>query len=201
MSRVPECLGHDERQGQNGCLLLGMPSSWNQLKQSGFPLDDYAKEMPIGEYEVIVDGVCYAKSSSRTGTGIHVFGRIRERKALVLCPLPARTCLPFASQRAEGRRSGSPDSGSRSQWPGADKGCGPRAGGKIKPPIRCRPEPGVGAGRGRSEWAGEAKRVGKVALVCSRPEAGRGKDSPPRRLQTSAIKARVRQGVQGNSLS
>ena len=58
----------------------GMPSSWNQLEQSGFPLDDYAKEMPIGEYEVIVDGVCYAKSSSRTGTGIHVFGRIRERK-------------------------------------------------------------------------------------------------------------------------
>ena len=57
-----------------------MPSSWNQLKQSGFPLDDYAMEMPIGEFEVIVDGVCYAKSSSRTGTGIHVFCRIRERK-------------------------------------------------------------------------------------------------------------------------
>ena len=37
-------------------------------------------EMPIGEFEVIVDGVCYAKSSSRTGTGIHVFGRIGERK-------------------------------------------------------------------------------------------------------------------------
>ena len=37
-------------------------------------------EMPIGEYEVIVDGACYAKSSSLTGTGIHVFGRIGERK-------------------------------------------------------------------------------------------------------------------------
>ena len=57
-----------------------MPSSWNQLKQSGFSLDDYSKEMPIGEYEVIVDAVCYAKSASRTGTGIHVFGRIGERK-------------------------------------------------------------------------------------------------------------------------
>ena len=57
-----------------------MPSSWNQLKQSGFPLDDYAREMPLGEFDVIVDGVCYAKSSSRTGTGIHVFGRIGERK-------------------------------------------------------------------------------------------------------------------------
>ena len=57
-----------------------MPGSWNQFQQSGFPLDDYAMEMPIGEYEVIVDGVCYAKSSSRTGTGIHVFGRIGERK-------------------------------------------------------------------------------------------------------------------------
>ena len=59
---------------------LGMPSSWNQLKQSGFPTDDYAREIPIGEFEAIVDGVCYAKSSSRIGTGIHVFGRIRGRK-------------------------------------------------------------------------------------------------------------------------
>ena len=58
-----------------------MPSSWNQLKQSGFPLDDYSKEMPIGEYEVIVDAVCCAKSASPgRGTGIHVFGRIGERK-------------------------------------------------------------------------------------------------------------------------
>jgi hypothetical protein len=57
-----------------------MPSSWNQLKQRGFPLDGSSKEMPIGEYEVIVDAVCYAKSASRTGTGIHVFGRIGERK-------------------------------------------------------------------------------------------------------------------------
>ena len=52
---------------------FGMPSSWNQLKQSGFPLSDYAKEIPFGEYEVIVDGVCYAKSSSRIGTGKHWF--------------------------------------------------------------------------------------------------------------------------------
>jgi hypothetical protein len=57
-----------------------MPSSWNQLKQSGFSLDDYSKEMPIGEYEVIVDAVGYAKSASRRGTGIHVFGWIGERK-------------------------------------------------------------------------------------------------------------------------
>jgi hypothetical protein len=60
-------------------VCLGLPSSWNQLKQSGFPLDDYDKEMPIGKYEVIVDDVCYAKSSSRIGTGIHVFaGFVRE---------------------------------------------------------------------------------------------------------------------------
>ena len=71
--------------------------------------------------------------------------------------------------------------------------------GQNKTADLCRPERGAGAGRGRNEWAGEAKRVGKVALVCSRPEAGRGKDSPPRRPQTSAIKARVRQGDQGNS--
>ena len=55
-----------------------MPGSWKQFQQSGFPLDDYAKDMPIGEYEVIVDGVCYAKMASRFGTGIHVFARIRE---------------------------------------------------------------------------------------------------------------------------
>jgi hypothetical protein len=69
----------------------------------------------------------------------------------------------------------------------------------MKPPIRDRPEPGVVAGRGRSEWAGEATLVGKVALVCSRPERGRGKDSPPRRLQRSALKALMRKGVQGGS--
>ena len=70
--------------------------------------------------------------------------------------------------------------------------------GQNKTADSCRPERGGGAGRGRKEWAGEAKRDGKGALVCSRPEAGCGKDSPPRRLQTSAIEARVRQGVQGN---
>ena len=59
--------------------------------------------------------------------------------------------------------------------------------GQNKTADSCRPELGVGAGRGRSEWAGEAKRVGRFALVCSRPETGRGKDSPPRRVQTSAI--------------
>ena len=78
-----------------------MPCSWNQLKQSGFPLDDYAKDMPIGEYEVIVDGVCYAKMASRIGTGIHLFARIRETaKALVLCPLRARACLLLARPKS-----------------------------------------------------------------------------------------------------
>ena len=73
--------------------------------------------------------------------------------------------------------------------------------GQNKTADSCRPEPGVGAGRGRSEWAGEAKRVGKVALVCSRPEAGRGKDSPPRRLQTSAMQGAGAPGCSGKFLS
>jgi len=51
-----------------------MPKSWNQFLESGFPLDDYEKEIPLGEYEVILDEVCYAKTSSR-GTGIHLFAR------------------------------------------------------------------------------------------------------------------------------
>src|SRR4029077_794846 len=63
-----------------------------------------------------------------------------------------------------------------------------------------RPEPGVGAGRGQSEWAGEAKRVEKVELVYSRPEAGQGNGSPPRGIQTRAI-TRMRQGGLGNSLA
>ena len=46
---------------------------------------------------------------------------------------------------------------------------------------------------------GEAKRVGKGELVCVRPIAGRGKDSLPRRPQTSAFQARVRRGDHGNS--
>ena len=76
----------------------GMPSSWNQLKQSGFPPDDYAREIPIGEYEVIVDGVCYAKSSSRIGTGIHClagFGKGRSIGSLsITCPDMPPICEP-----------------------------------------------------------------------------------------------------------
>ena len=98
-----KCPGCDERYGQNGCVSLGMPSSWNQLKQSGFPLDDYAKEMPIGEYEVIVDGVCYAKSSSRTGTGVRMLAGIREGKHWFFVHyLPWSTPFPFASQKSCG---------------------------------------------------------------------------------------------------
>jgi hypothetical protein len=48
---------------------------------------------------------------------------------------------------------------------------------------------------------GEAKRVGEFALICSRPEDERGKDSPPRRVQMSAIRALVRQGVPGGVLA
>ena len=76
-----------------------MPGSWNQFQQSGFPLDDYAKEMPIGEYEVIVDGVCYAKMASRFGTGIHLFARIRETERSIgslsiTCPDMPPICEP-----------------------------------------------------------------------------------------------------------
>jgi hypothetical protein len=52
---------------------------------------------------------------------------------------------------------------------------------------------------GSLNWAAWALVVLKGALICSRPEGGRGKDSPPalpeRRVQMSAIKARVPQGV------
>ena len=68
----------------------------------------------------------------------------------------------------------------------------------MKPPIRTARSRVSGRGEDGANGAGEAKRVGKVALVCSRPEDGRGKDSPPQRVQTSAIRARVRKGVQGN---
>ena len=50
---------------------------------------------------------------------------------------------------------------------------------------------------------GRSRRVVEGALICSLSEGGRGKDSPPalpeRRVQMSAIKARVRQGVTGFS--
>ena len=43
-----------------------------------------------------------------------------------------------------------------------------------------RPEPGVGAeGRGRNDWAREAKRVGKVVLMSGLSEEGRGQRSKP----------------------
>ena len=179
-----------------------MPGSWNQFQQSGFPLDDYAKEMPIGEYEVIVDGVCYAKMASRFGTGIHLFARIREtdkKHWFFVHYVPGHASYLRAKELTAGDHVRLMVEAGRNGR-GLIKDVVPLLG-QNKTADSCRPEPGVGAGRGRSEWAGEAKRVGKVALVCSRPEAGRGKDSPPRRLQTSAIKARVRQGVQGNSLS
>ena len=50
-----------------------------------------------------------------------------------------------------------------------------------------------------------ARVVLKGALICSRSEGGRGKDSlptlPERRMQMSAMKARVRKGVLGNGLA
>jgi hypothetical protein len=58
---------------------------------------------------------------------------------------------------------------------------------------------------GSLNWAAWARVVLKGALICSRPEGGRGKDSPPalpeRRVQMSAIKERVRQGVAGHVLA
>ena len=52
----------------------------------------------------------------------------------------------------------------------------------------------MAAGRGRNEWAGEAKEVGKGALFCSLSKGGHGKDSPPAlpegRMQMGAIKRR-----------
>jgi hypothetical protein len=80
----------------------------------------------------------------------------------------------------------------RSRWMAGGSG-GPAA-------DSFRPAPrGGAAGRGRNEWAGEAKRVGNFALICSRPEDGRGKTL--RRVQMSAIRALVRQGVPGAVLA
>jgi hypothetical protein len=57
---------------------------------------------------------------------------------------------------------------------------------------------------GSLNWAAWARIVLKGALIWSRPEDGRGKDSrpapPERMVQMSAMKARVRQGVLGNVL-
>jgi hypothetical protein len=73
------CRDTPERLNASGKTGVSVPyAGLVQFQQSGFPLDDYAKDMPIGEYEVIVDAVCYAKMASRFGTGIHLFARIRE---------------------------------------------------------------------------------------------------------------------------
>ena len=155
--------------------------------------------MPIGEYEVIVDaGLLCEKlrpESALESTCLAGFG---ERKHWFFVHyLPGHASHLRAKELKAGDHVRLIVEVGRNGR-GLIKDVIPVLKAKVKPPIRCRPEPGVGAGRGRSEWAGEAKRVGKVALVCSRPEAGRGKDSPPRRMQTSAMQARVRQGVQGN---
>ncbi|MGA7883231.1 MAG: hypothetical protein WCD63_20400, partial [Terrimicrobiaceae bacterium] len=54
---------------------------------------------------------------------------------------------------------------------------------------------------GSLNWAAWARIVLEGALICSHSEGGRGKDSPfalpERRMQMSAMKARVRQGVLG----
>ena len=58
---------------------------------------------------------------------------------------------------------------------------------------------------GSLNWAARARVVLEGALICSRSEGGRGRDSPPalteRRMQMSAMKARLRQGVLGNVLA
>src|SRR5262245_46610804 len=131
--------------------------------------------MPIGEFEVMVDGVCYAKSSSRTGIGIHVFGRIGERKHWFFVHyLPGHASHSRAKKLTAGDHLR------------LIVEAGRNGRGLVKNLIPLwrwnktadsfRPEMGTGAGRGRSEWAGEATLVGKVALVCICPEAGRGKE-------------------------
>ncbi len=54
-----------------------MPDSWKLFQDGGFPLDDYDKEVPLGEYDVVLDGSCYSKSS-KGGTGVHLFARHGE---------------------------------------------------------------------------------------------------------------------------
>jgi hypothetical protein len=82
----------------------------------------------------------------------------------------------------------------RSRWMAG--GSGGAAADSFRPAPR-----GGAAGRGRNEWAGEAKQVGRGALVCSLSEGGRGKDSPPalleRRIQMTAIQEQVGQALRG----
>ena len=58
---------------------------------------------------------------------------------------------------------------------------------------------------GSLNWAAWARVVLEGALICSISEGGRGKDSPPalpeRRMQMSAMKARVRKGVAASFLN
>ena len=149
-----------------------MPSSWNQLKQSGFPLSDYAKEMPIGEYEVIVDGVCYAKSGSRIGTGIHVFARIRERKHWFFVHyLPGHASYLRAKQLTAGDHVRLIVEAGRNGR-GLIKDVVPGTGGKIKPPIRC--DRSRVSGRGEDGANGRAKPggSGKLCWFAAVPKTG-----------------------------
>ena len=84
-----------------------MPVSWNQFQERGFSLDGYAKDIPLGQYEVIVDGVCYTKSSSRIGTGLHVFARVRdtnEKHWFFVYYLPRQSSYLRAKELKEGDR-------------------------------------------------------------------------------------------------
>lgn len=56
---------------------MEMPDAWNRFQERGFPVDYYDKEIPMGEYDVVLDASCYSKSSSR-GTGVHLFARHGE---------------------------------------------------------------------------------------------------------------------------
>jgi len=56
-----------------------MPDAWKRFQERGFPLDDYDKDIPLGEYEAVLDASCYSKSSKR-GTGVHLFARHGEKK-------------------------------------------------------------------------------------------------------------------------
>ena len=83
-----------------------MPISWKQLKESGFPLDDYDKDISIGEHELIVDGACYSKSS-QGGSGIHIFARHWETGKKYWCYvhyLADHSSYVAAKAVSEGRR-------------------------------------------------------------------------------------------------
>ncbi len=174
-----------------------MPMSWNQFVESEFPLDDYDKEIPVGDYEVVLDEVCVSRKTSSRGSGIHLFAPLSETGMkhwfFVFYGFRGDPSYGTARTAKSGDRLRLVIEMGRRGTP-MGKGCPSGGWNDREAADSFRPEPGRRHGRGRDEWAASARSVGKGARAGGHGLDGRAEDSSSPPIQAVAMSRRKRCG-------